>query len=220
MVQENPNFNIGSQEELRGSLEALRHRAIEERERERANSQDDSNFVFHVFTFGDPANIPARTVAHLRTSLFSRDVRGSIFEGPEKNAFIVDLGIMTDAQYKQYRFQQAERDQRLSALETSLEDQSLRRLKSQAGSAIRNFPFAFSLFRDLRPEDAVKSADEMLKELTDVAVQAGFEESGPISERTVELDPLRPPHFITEVIFARLTQAIRESISPSEGQPT
>ena len=116
---EDPNFNMRSQEELIDRLEALRHRAIEER----TNFQDDRIFVFHVFTFQDPANSPARMVAHLRASLFAQDVKGgSIFEVVEKSAFVVDVGIMTGSEYEQYQSKQVERDGRLSSFETEYEN--------------------------------------------------------------------------------------------------
>ncbi len=212
---EDPQFNIRSEAELKMYLEQLRNRTLEAR----IDSQDDRNFVFHVFTFQDPANHPARMVAHLRASLLAREVRGGIFEASDRNAFIVDIGTMTDSQYEHYQFQQAEREKKLALVETSLEDEDLRKLKSQAGSAIQSFPFTFNLLRDLQPEDAVKSADEMLRELTDVAAQAGFEEIGPIVNKTVEINPLKPPHFITDVILAKLNEVIRKSISRSEEPP-
>lgn len=213
---EDRNSGIESQEEFKGHLEASRNKALENRIR----SPLDVNYVSHVFTFQSPKNSAARMVAYLRASLFTQEVGGGIFETEGKNAFIVDIGTMTDSEYEKYHSQQEERDRRLLTQETLLEDESLRRLKSQAGSTVQSFPFIFNMSRDLQPEDAVKSIDEVLKEFTDVVSQARAEEIGPISDKTVEINWLRSGYFIVEFISAKLNQAIRESISHSGEPPT
>ena len=116
-------------------------------------------------------------------------------------------GRMTSAQYQEHQSQLDVTQERALAFESTIEDDELRRIKSNAGRLLTVRHFGLNWVDDLgiTPDALVKTPEEMLAELeaATAALQRGAKRA--IVAGRVEIDPIKNiDPLITKLLMERV----------------
>lgn len=205
-MTEIPNDNLGTPEELLGRLDALRTKALAEQ----VVRLQDSYFCTELFIV---SSIPgeqtdaARTLSHLRASLFSKEIGGANLYQVDENIIAVHVGRMTAEEYKAYKDDLEAMREKAKKIELSVEDDELIKIKKLVDGIVmqRHIGLNFTADLGIIPTDIVKSSEEMMKELEDTA--SNLESSGDLIG-LVMLDPLRGKAF-TDLLTGRIIEKLK-----------